>query len=327
MKKYLKLLGATVPVLGLAASMSSAQASTLQPNGINLGGSSFMDGFGKQDAGLAYIGLLQYRDSDRIYDARGNDNPAFVRPRLRSTVLLNQLAYTSEQRLFGGRLGATALLPVVRLAASSAPGSYVSLDSADSARMGDLTLGMFLQMDPVIEQGRPVFSQRFEIDVIAPSGDYDARHSANIGANSWAFNPYWAMTFLPSPRLEFSTRLHYLYNGRNDDPALGPAIREVKAGQAVWANFTASYQVLPQLRVGLNGYWFRQITDDKLNGQRDPVGAIAARGVRSTDLSLGPGALWTVDRNNLVFVNVYQPVRLRNASGGFHMNLRWIHDF
>lgn len=327
MKKHLNLLVNTMPALALAAGMAGAQASALQPAGINLGGSSYMDGFGKAGPGFAYIGLLQYRDNDKIYDNDGKDNPAFVRPRIRSTVALNQLAYTSDVRVLGGLLGATALLPVVRLAASASPDSFVRLDSPAGTKQGDLTLGLFLQMDPVIENGRPVFSQRVEIDVIAPTGYYDARHAANIGANSWAFNPYWAMTFLPTPGIELSTRLHYLYNYRNTDPGLGPAIRDVQAGQAVWANFTASYKLLPNLNVGINGYWFRQITDDKLNGARDPVGAIAARGVRSTDLSMGPGALWAVDRKNLVFANVYLPVKVRNAYGGFHMNLRWIHDF
>jgi hypothetical protein len=163
--------------------------------------------------------------------------------------------------------------------------------------------------------------------VIAPTGLYDTKYTANVGANSWAFNPYWAMTFLPTPALEFSTRLHYLYNGRNTDPGYGPAIRDVQAGQAVWANFAASYQVLPNLNVGVNGYWFRQITDDKLNGGRDPVGGVMARGVRTTDLSMGPGALWKAGPKTHVFANVYLPVTLRNTSGGFHMNLRLIQDF
>jgi hypothetical protein len=327
MKKHLNLLVSTVSAFALVAAIPGVRASTLQPSGINLGGSSYMDGFGKAGPGFAYIGLLQYRDNDKIYGNDGNDNPAFIRPRIRSTVALNQLAYTSDVRVFGGLLGATALLPVVRLSASANPDSFVRLNSPADTKQGDLTLGLFLQMDPVIENGRPVFSQRFEIDVIAPTGHYDSSYAANIGANSWALNPYWAMTFLPTPAIEFSTRLHYLYNYRNTDPGLGPAIRDVQAGQAVWANFTASYKVLPNLNVGINGYWFRQITDDKLNGARDPVGGIMARGVRTTDLSMGPGALWTVNRKNLVFANVYLPVKLRNAYGGFHMNLRWIHDF
>jgi hypothetical protein len=327
MKKYIESLVGTLPALVLAAAIPAVQASTLQPSGLNLGGTSYMDGFGKAGPGFAYIGLLQYRNNDKFYDNDGNDNPAFARPRLRSMVMLNQLAYTSGVRVFGGLVGATALLPMVRLGSSVNPDSFVQLNSPEDAKQGDLTLGLFLQMDPVIENGRPVFSQRFEIDVIAPTGHYDTKYTANIGANTWSLNPYWAMTFLPTPALEFSTRLHYLYNYRNTDPGFGPAIRDVQAGQAVWANFAASYQVLPNLNVGLNGYWFRQITDDKLNGGRDPVAGVMARGVRTTDLSMGPGALWKVNPETLVFANVYLPVTVRNTPGGFHMNLRLIRDF
>lgn len=327
MKKYTTSLARALPVLVLAAAMPAVQASTLEPSGLNLGGTSYMDGFGKADPGFAYIGLLQYRNNNKFYDNDGNDNPAFAKPHLRSVVMLNQLAYTSDVRVFGGLLGATALLPVVRLAASADPASFIPLNAPDGTKQGDATLGLFLQMNPVIENGRPVFSQRFEIDVIAPTGQYDTRYTANVGANSWSFNPYWAMTFLPTPALEFSTRLHYLYNYRNTDPGLGPAIRDVQAGQAVWANFAASYQVLPNLNVGVNGYWFRQVTDDKLNGGRDPVGGVMARGVRTTDLSMGPGALWKAGPKTLVFANVYLPVTVRNTPGGFHMNLRLIQEF
>jgi hypothetical protein len=327
MNNTIKSLASVLPALALAAAMPAVQASNLQPAGLNLGGTSYMDGFGKPAPGFAYIGLLQYRNNDKFYDNDGKDNRAFVNPRIRSTVMLNQLAYTSDMRVFGGLVGATALLPLVRLSASTGPGSFVQLNSPEDTKQGDLTLGLFLQMDPVIENGRPVFSQRFEIDVIAPTGHYDTKYAANIGANSWAFNPHWAMTFLPTPKLEFSTRLHYLYNYRNTDPGFGPAIRHVQAGQAVWANFAASYAVLPNLNVGLNGYWFRQITDDKLNGGRDPIGGLTARGVRSTDLSIGPGALWKVSRKTLVMANVYLPVTVRNTPGGFHMNLRLIQDF
>ncbi len=327
MNKHLTSLARILPALALATAILAVQASTLQPSGLNLGGTSFMDGFGKAGPGFAYIGLLQYRNNDKFYDNDGNDNRAFSKPKLRSTVMLNQLAYTSDMQVFGGLLGATALLPVVRLGSSTAPDSFIPLTSPENTKLGDVTLGLFLQMPPVFEHGRPVFSQRFEVDVIAPTGQYGTTYTANIGSNSWSFNPYWAMTFLPTPALELSTRLHYLYNGRNTDPGFGPAIRHVQAGQAVWTNFAASYQVVPNLNVGVNGYWFRQITDDKLNGGRDPLSGIMARGVRTTDLSMGPGLLWKAGPKTLVFANVYLPVTVRNTPGGLHLNLRLIQDF
>ena len=327
MNKHFTSLARVLPALALAAAIPAVHASTLQPSGLNLGGTSFMDGFGKTGPGFAYIGLLQYRNNDKFYDNDGNDNRAFSRPKLRSTVMLNQLAYTSDVRVWGGLAGATALLPVVRLGSSAAPDSFIPLTSPENTKLGDVTLGLFLQMPPVFEHGRPVFSQRVEVDVIAPTGQYDTNYTANIGSNSWSFNPYWAMTFLPTPALELSTRLHYLYNGRNTDPGFGPAIRHVQAGQAVWANFAASYQVVPNLNVGVNGYWFRQITDDKLNGARDPVSGVMARGVRTTDLSMGPGLLWKAGPKTLVFANVYLPVTVRNTPGGLHMNVRLIQDF
>src|ERR1700741_1364313 len=129
-------------------------------------------------------------------------------------------------------------------------------------------LGAFLQMPPVMTDGRPVFAQRIEFDVISPSGQYNRADDINPSSGFWSLNPFWAMTFLPTSNTEFSTRLQYLHNFQNSDPAGGAM--PFRAGDAVWANFAASYKVLPTLNFGLNGYYFQQIQNDTVNGQTGP---------------------------------------------------------
>lgn len=101
-------------------------------------------------------------------------------------------------------------------------------------------------MAPVMSGSRPVFVQRFEFDVIAPTGAYDPNRLINPGAKFWSLIPHWAMTFMPTAQAEVSVRLHYLYNFSNTNPGINysagyvPDMREFKAGQVVWANFAAS---------------------------------------------------------------------------------------
>jgi len=56
-----------------------------------------------------------------------------------------------------------------------------------------------------------------------------------------------------------------LWNDENDDP--GSGFNTLQAGQAVHLNYATEYEVLPKhLRLGINGYYLKQVTDTKING-------------------------------------------------------------
>ena len=309
------------------ATSSTALAGNLEPAGINLGGTSFFDGFGGTSPGLAYLGYYQYTHLDRIADNNGDSVGAIPSPRIDVLTLVNQLAYTTGQTFFGGQahLGFTGLLPLLHFNTGVGPGSVIPLSSQDG--FGDLTLGAYLQFNPVISGGRPVFSQRVELDVIAPTGRYSATTNINPGANFWSITPYWAGTWLPTPKTEASLRLNYLYNFSNNDTGI-PGVSSERAGQAVWANFAASYAATPQLDVGINGYYFQQLSADSYTAA-DP--ALAA--LRSGDtgkarfLAIGPGVFWKIDPKDSLAVNLYVQTMVRNHTGGDVLNVHWTHPF
>jgi hypothetical protein len=295
-----------------------ARASSDEPAGINLGGSSFMDGFGRTDPGFVYQQYFQIEHYYAINDQNGHHVPMFQGTDINAVISLNHLLYISPYHLLGGSLGVEALVPAVDLNASFAPTSPAKLTADRGPALGDLTWGLFLQMPPVMREGRPVFAQRFDVDVISPTGQYNRADNINPSSRFWSLNPYWAMTFLPTPNTEVSIRLHYLHNFADSHPAGGAA--PFRAGDAVWVNFTASYQVLPALNVGLNGYYFQQIQDDNVNGQTSPKSA-------TTNFSLGPGVMYHPDASDTFFVNAYLPVIERNTTQGFHLVFRWTHVF
>jgi hypothetical protein len=81
----------------------------------------------------------------------------------------------------------------------------------------------------------------------------------NAGGNS-SRSTYWAGTVFITPKWEASLRLHYLWNAENNDADL-----DTQAGQAIHANFATSYELIEKkLRLGLNGYFFEQITDSEI---------------------------------------------------------------
>jgi hypothetical protein len=113
-----------------------------------------------------------------------------------------------------------------------------------------------------------------------------------------------------------------LWNATNHEPAaaLGPDVTSTRAGQAVHANFATEYEVRPGLRLGLNGYWLRQTTDMKANGQD-------VAGTREAVLAIGPGAMVSFSPQDHLMFNAYFEVYARNRPQGTRMVLRYVHHF
>ncbi|MDE2150705.1 MAG: transporter [Betaproteobacteria bacterium] len=325
-KQLLSLCSAALCCLTVPA----AQAGNLEPAGINLGGTSFFDGFGGTQPGWTYLGYYQFSNLNHIEDNSGKDSPAFKNPSIEGLVIVNQFAYTTGTTLFDGNahLGLTALLPLVRFSTSFDASSPVKLTSANG--VGDLTFGTYLQFNPVIIHGRPVFSQRIELDVVAPVGRYSPSTNINPGSNFWSLVPYWAATWLPTPRTEVSWRVNYLYNFANSSPdALPPTVTNTKAGQAAWVNFTASYAVMPSLNIGLNGYYFKQLTADTYhysNGSTDNGSQFGDTG--KTELfAIGPGLFWKQSPTSMWAANLYFQTQAHNDTRGTVLNIHWTHPF
>ena len=116
-----------------------------------------------------------------------------------------------------------------------------------------------------------------------PTGEYDRNKDINPGNNAVSLDPYWAATYWLNPKWTASTRIHYLYNFKNNEPgyAFGAA-DDIQAGQAIHANFATDYAVTPQLRLGINGYWLKQVTDTEVDGEK-------VKGRREQVWAIGPG--------------------------------------
>lgn len=298
-----------------------------QPGGINLGNTSFYDGFAGPP-GLNHNIYLQHSRATSFRDNDGNDNKVFDNPEFSATTLVNQFTYYSPKTIGrGGHLGWSIILPIVSLDADFGAKGPQLKDNGTG--FGDISLGPMVQFDPIVDaQGRPTFVQRLALDVSLPIGEYDETKDFNPGSNFYSINPYWAATWMPAERWEMSWRLHYLYNFKNSDPASstyqlfnGDPVRDTQAGQAAWSNFAASYEVIPNVSVGLNGYYFKQLEDDKVNGQR-------LEDSREEVLGIGPGLLWKNTKGPWLWFNVYHETEVENrAKNDFSVQARLAYPF
>ncbi len=287
---------------------------------VNLGFTSFLDGIPPAGPGWYVANYLQYYQSDSFKDADGKTLP-FPDPELKAWINLLQVMYLSEAKcpLTGGAIGLDVILPYADIDVDY--GAAGPFPVAGDSGFGDLLVGPFLQWVKMGEQG-PVFAHRVELQCIFPTGEYDSDAQINPGANVFSFNPYWAGTWFCAPSAEVSARIHYLWNASNDDPAPRPggAPDKVQAGQAVHANFSVSYQVLEPLRLGVNGYYLKQIEKTKVDG-------VSEAGSEEQVLGLGAGALYSFSRDTHLFFNMYVETAAENRPEGERYNVRLVHHF
>ncbi len=177
-------------------------------------------------------------------------------------------------------------------------------------------------MGPHHGKDGPILLNRIEFQTTFPTGRYDHNKEINPGSNCFTFNPYLSSTLFITPRWTVSTRFHYLWSSENDDPNRGFApARTMQAGQAIHLNYASEYEVIPKmLRLGLNGYYLKQITDTQADGHN-----VADR--RAQVFAIGPGALFSFSQNNHLFFNAFFEMEAENRTQGNRFNIRWVHHF
>jgi hypothetical protein len=270
---------------------------------VNLGETNFEDGFAAP--GWLIEEFPESYVAGELRDGHGNTIPG--RNRLTTDSTTTHVAYISKKRVLGGSLAGEVLQPLVDVDVQLANGT-----SSRVRGFGDLTFGPGLQWAPK-KIGNGVFVHRFVFDVTVPTGTYSDRRPVNIGNHFVVVDPYYALTY-ERKKLEFSARFHYLWNSANNDPSAGFGIRNIQPGQAFHVNYTTSYEVRKNVRLGFNGYWLQQVTDHRINNVDVPDS-------RERTVGLGPG-LQLGGRDIWFRLNGYLETDVRNRPSGVKVTFR-----
>jgi hypothetical protein len=289
-------LGSIVGVALLMLDTASVKAT--MPNGLNLGGTSFLDGGPPAGPGFYFTEYMQYYHADKL-QLRNAPDPDID---LNVWASLSQFIYQSDQKiLLGGKWGMDFILPF---------SVYDMKGGTTQGGLGDIYVGPYLQWDPIMGKNGPIFMHRFEAQIILPSGDFDR----GLGNNVVIVDPYWSGTLFFTPKWTASTRVHFLWADENSK-------NQAQAGEAIHLNFATDYEVVEKhLRLGVNGYYYGQFNNDRVNGY-------SVDGTRSRSLGVGPGMLWSINQDNHLFFNAYFETAVENATEGMRFWLRWVHHF
>jgi hypothetical protein len=240
-----KILTSALAVLAGVVFAVPAAASEGGSDSIGKGSEGFFAGSLPPDAGWYGVVYLNSYDADRINDAHGHASvPGFD---LKARVAAARLFYMSNVRIGGGRLGFFAIGSVASL--------RLKTDAGRSRHdgLGDLTIG------PVLGWDVGDFHPAIATDIVLPIGSYRASRALNAGSNHYAFRPIVSLSYLPASGVELSAKITYTFNSRND-------ATDYKSGELLHFDYSASYPVTSKLRLGVNGYYLKQITDDRQFG-------------------------------------------------------------
>ncbi|MFT7004783.1 MAG: hypothetical protein ACJAWW_002148 [Sulfurimonas sp.] len=213
------------------------------------GAEGFMSG-AVPPPGFYYLNYLTNYSADALIDNNGDEIGDF---KLSATANVSRFVYTSPYKIFGGYWGAQLLIPLVTISGSLDVGGSKIFDETDTG-LGDIVIDPFL-----VSWHSKNWHQAIGLDIILPTGSYDKNNNVNIGRNYYTFEPIYAVTYISDSGWEVSGKFLYDFNTENDDT-------NYKSGEEFHFDYTVGKHINKEWAVGIGGYYYQQITDDKQNG-------------------------------------------------------------
>lgn len=209
--------------------------------------------------------------------------------------------YSSKFTIFGANWGTHLVVPLVYTDLSSRVGP---LTIADDRRFGFGNTAF----DPIIlgwHWGDFHLTAAFEIQF---PGSYDRNNPASPSRNYFTFEPILAFAWLPKSGFGFNIKMMYDFPTRNDSPlAITGARDHYHSGQAFHFDYCVDYAVLPQLRVGVAGYYYTQTTADTADGVKI--------GFHGRSFAIGPALKFDYGRFSFCVINQFELATLNRPEG------------
>ncbi|MEA2108082.1 MAG: transporter [Pseudomonadota bacterium] len=222
------------------------------------GAESFMVG-AAPPPGFYFKNYAYYYHANDLKDDHGDDMDVFDDLTVWAEVM--RFIWISKYELLGGNYGQHAFLPFLDVSLDfNAPVGPKSKDNYDDSDVPYIIYSPFLLTHHFLEgKLHTVFSLP---DIYIPVGDEEG-NMAGVGHNFWTFEPVFAITYMPTPSWEFSLKFMYDFNTEQDDcPTPYGFNVDRTPGDEFHFDYSVSYGITKSLRVGINGYYYKQVSDD-----------------------------------------------------------------
>ncbi|MBR9884212.1 MAG: hypothetical protein GYB21_11380 [Oceanospirillales bacterium] len=250
---------------------------------------------------------VAFYSANKLKDNAGGDAPVDLSLDVLSVSLAHM--HMTDYELWGAKYGWGAVLPFFRMDASlNVPTPFGTFsDSAELFRQADITVTpLILQWNPSRNLG---VNAQFQIQ--APTGDYDQDRLVSPGLNHWTFSPIINASYISDTGFELSSSFQLDFNTRNDDT-------DYRSGTEYRHEFALGQHV-KDWSLGLGGYYYRQISDDKGPG--------LTNGNRAQVFAAGPALSFFRPGLPAVWLHAYKEFDAENRTEGYQLALRIAQSF
>ncbi len=167
-------------------------------------------------------------------------------------------------------------------------------------------------------------------DIYIPTGQDDG-NMASVGQNFWTIEPVFAATYLLGD-WAFSGKFMYDFNTSQDRYATVYGVEvDRDPGQEFHVDYSLSYAVNPQFRLGATGYFYIQTTDDSYDLDDSipaPVRELLRQGEDNHGrvFAIGPG-LWYNYKNMFFSLRNQYELGARNRTEGYNIWAKFTYAF
>ncbi|NLX16358.1 MAG: hypothetical protein GXY45_05230 [Ramlibacter sp.] len=209
--------------------------------------------------GLVY-GNVYRADDLRDHNGDRTGPPDF---KVDANAVIARGLWVTNQKVLGGDLAFHTIVPLVDLTVRAGG------QKDSKTGIGDITVGAGV----AFHHSEKLHSVAL-LDVVAPTGSYDKHRLANIGKNRWAADLAYGVTYVNPTGFNGDVKFGYTINRKNPDT-------NYKSGDEFHFDYAAGYGLGNGWTVGVGGYYFKQLENDKLNG-------ITLANSKSSAFAIGP---------------------------------------
>lgn len=227
--------------------------------------------------------------ANALRDNRGDKVP--VDFSVRADAVSPRLIWVTDQQVFGGSWALHSIMPLVDMTVD------LNGQSQRKRGLGDMYFGSALGF-----HHSDKLHSLFAFDVIAPTGEYDRHDQTNIGRNYWVIEPVASASYIDPTGLNADIKMMYDFNLNN-------RATDYRSGQEFHFDYSVGWALSPTWVVGVGGYYYRQTTDDRAEGERlsDNKGRAFA---------IGPSIKYDSGKGWFLSAKWQQESRVRNRAEG-----------
>jgi len=277
--------------------------------------------------GFYFLNYMYYYNADTMKDDNGDDIAAFDDVSVLANVF--RFLWSSETQILGGNYCMHAFIPVLNTDLNFnvpvGPGNTRSYDNTD---VPYIIFSPFI-LSWHLQEGKLHLVTSL-VDVYVPTGQDDG-NMATVGRNFWTIEPVVGITYMLND-WEFSAKIMYDFSTSQDDFATVYGFNvDRDPGQELHADYSISYAVTPSLRLGVNGYYYTQTTDDSYDINSSipaPVQELlrADEGMHSEVFAVGPG-IWYNHKNMFFSLRNQWEMAAKNKTEGYNIWAKFTYAF